>query len=161
MTRISAIGIALLCILCVTSCGLKSRQTTTESSSETGYSPVTTDTAATIVPCYAKGYTVKYLPHHVRLVDIHDPQKESSSTFHYALVPKGIKPVGIPSDYTVIETPVEHVMCMTSLQLSNFIRLDALQLCGGHHQYAPSLQQGDERPFEVRRDREDWYRREL
>ena len=110
MTRISAIGIALLCILCVTSCGLKSRQTTTESSSETGYSPVTTDTAATIVPCYAKGYTVKYLPHHVRLVDIHDPQKESSSTFHYALVPKGIKPVGIPSDYTVIETPVEHVM---------------------------------------------------
>ena len=61
MTRISAIGIALLCILCVTSCGLKSRQTTTESSSETGYSPVTTDTAATIVPCYAKGYTVKYL----------------------------------------------------------------------------------------------------
>ena len=62
MTRISAIGIALLCILCVTSCGLKSRQTTTESSSETGYSPVTTDTAATIVPCYAKGYTVKYLP---------------------------------------------------------------------------------------------------
>ena len=125
MTRISAIGIALLCILCVTSCGLKSRQTTTESSSETGYSPVTTDTAATIVPCYAKGYTVKYLPHHVRLVDIHDPQKESSSTFHYALVPKGIKPVGIPSDYTVIETQVEHVMCMTSLQLSNFIRLDA------------------------------------
>lgn len=125
MTRISAIGIALLCILCVTSCGLKSRQTTTESSSETGYSPVTTDTAATIVPCYAKGYTVKYLPHHVRLVDIHDPQKESSSTFHYALVPKGIKPVGIPSDYTVIEAPVEHVMCMTSLQLSNFIRLDA------------------------------------
>ena len=125
MTRISAIGIALLCILCVTSCGLKSRQTTTESSSETGYSPVTTDTAATIVPCYAKGYTVKYLPHHVRLVDIHDPQKENGNTFHYALVPKGIKPVGIPSDYTVIETPVEHVMCMTSLQLSNFIRLDA------------------------------------
>ena len=107
MTRISAIGIALLCILCVTSCGLKSRQTTTESSSETGYSPVMTDTAATIVPLYAKGYTVKYLPHHVRLVDIHDPQKENGNTFHYALVPKGIKPVGIPSDYTVIETPVE------------------------------------------------------
>ena len=48
------LGIALLCILCVTACGLKSRQTTTESSSETGYSPVTTDTAATMVPCYAK-----------------------------------------------------------------------------------------------------------
>ena len=53
MTRISAIGIALLCILCVTSCGLKSRQTTTESSSETGYSPVTTDTAGTHVTGHA------------------------------------------------------------------------------------------------------------
>ena len=125
MTRISAIGIALLCILCVTSCGLKSRQTTTESSSETGYSPVTTDTAATIVPCYAKGYTVKYLPQPCPSGGYTRPSKRSSSTFHYALVPKGIKPVGIPSDYTVIETPVEHVMCMTSLQLSNFIRLDA------------------------------------
>ena len=100
MTRISAIGIALLCILCVTSCGLKSRQTTTESSSETGYSPVTTDTAATIVPCYAKGYTVKYLPHHVRLVDIHDPQKEEGNTFRYALVPRGTKPAGIPADHS-------------------------------------------------------------
>lgn len=68
---------------------------------------------------------MKYLPDHVRLVDIHDPQKENGNTFHYALVPKGIKPAGVPDDYTVIETPVEHVMCMTSLQLSNFIRLDA------------------------------------
>ena len=29
--------------------------------------------------CYAKGYTVKYLPHHVRLVDIHDPQKKAAA----------------------------------------------------------------------------------
>lgn len=36
-----------------------------------------------------------------------------------------MKPAGIPADYTVIETPVKHVICMTSLQLSNFIRLDA------------------------------------
>ena len=102
MTRISAIGIALLCALCVTSCSSKSKQTSTASSSEKSHLPVAADTAAAIVPLYAKGYTVKYLPDHVRLVDIHDPQKENGNTFHYALVPKGIKPAGVPDDYTVI-----------------------------------------------------------
>ena len=52
-------------------------------------------------------------------------KKEEGNTFRYALVPRGTKPAGIPADYTVIETPVKHVICMTSLQLSNFIRLDA------------------------------------
>ncbi len=51
--------------------------------------------------------------------------KRRGNTFRYALVPRGTKPAGIPADYTVIETPVKHVICMTSLQLSNFIRLDA------------------------------------
>lgn len=68
---------------------------------------------------------MKYLPNHVRLVDLRDPQNESSNTFHYALVPRGTKPEGIPSDYTVIETPVRSAICMTSLQLSNFIKLEA------------------------------------
>lgn len=68
---------------------------------------------------------MSYLPDGVRLVDIHDPQKENSNTFHYALVPRGTTPSAIPQDYAVIETPVKHVICMTSLQLSNFIRLDA------------------------------------
>lgn len=75
--------------------------------------------------CLCKGYSVEYLSGDVRLIDICDPQKENGNTFHYALVPKGRKPSGIPENYTVIETPVKHVMCMTSLQLSNFIRLDA------------------------------------
>ena len=68
---------------------------------------------------------MKYLPNHVRLVDLRDPQNESSNTFHYALVPRGTRPEVIPSDYTVIETPVRSVICMTSLQLSNFIKLEA------------------------------------
>ncbi len=53
-----------------------------------------------------KAETVKYLPHHVRLVDSTRPSKKKaaalSTTRWYR---KGIKPVGIPSDYTVIETP--------------------------------------------------------
>ena len=78
-----------------------------------------------IYPVYAQGFEVKYLPNHVRLVDLRDPQNESSNTFHYALVPRGTKPEGIPSDYAVIETPVRSAICMTSLQLSNFIKLEA------------------------------------
>lgn len=121
MTRIPAIGIALLYILLITSCSSKSKRTTDE---HTAAAVSITDTAAVVASVYAKGYTVKYLPESVRLVDLQDPQNESSNTFHYALAPKGTKPAGIPADYTVIETPVEHVICMTSLQLSNFIRLD-------------------------------------
>ena len=78
-----------------------------------------------ITPVYAKGFRVTYTPT-CRLVDISDPQKEGGESFHYALVPRGVKPENIPADYTVIETPVKSVICMTSLQLSNFIKLDAL-----------------------------------
>lgn len=123
MTRLPIIGFAFLCVLSITSCSSKSKQAIDETTSTSSYS--VTDTGTVIVPVYAKGYTVKYLPENVRLVDIHDPQKESSNTFHYALVPKGTKPSNIPADYTVIETPAEQVICMTSLQLSNFIHLDA------------------------------------
>lgn len=122
MTRIPVIATALFSVLCLTACGSKSKQTSAETTSTTIF---VSDSATMIVPVYAKGYTVKYLPDNIRLVDLHDPQKESSNTFHYALVPKGTKPADIPADYTVIETPVDKVICMTSLQLSNFISLEA------------------------------------
>ncbi|WP_281644431.1 ABC transporter substrate-binding protein [Bacteroides zoogleoformans] len=131
MMRISAIGIAFCCILSITSCGAKSKQTSGQDVVAADCSVAATDTAAIVTPVYAKGYAVKYLPGDVRLVDIHDPQKESSRTFHYALVPKGTQPAGIPDDYTVIETPVRRVICMTSLQLSNFIRLNACDCVAG------------------------------
>lgn len=31
-----------------------------------------------------------------------------------------------PKDYTIIEVPVQKVVCMTTLQLSNFIKLNAI-----------------------------------
>lgn len=125
MTRIPVIATAFFCVLCVAACGSKSRQTSVESVSVGSSTVTVADSATVIVPVYAKGYSVEYLSGDVRLIDICDPQKENGNTFHYALVPKGRKPSGIPENYTVIETPVKHVMCMTSLQLSNFIRLDA------------------------------------
>ena len=124
MTRIPTIAATLFCALCITACGSKTKQTS-GASSPIALSTSVIDTATTIIPVYAKGYSVKYLPGNIRLIEIRDPQKENSNTFHYALVPEGVTPSGIPDDYLVIETPVKQVMCMTSLQLSNFIRLGA------------------------------------
>ena len=120
MKRTTAITVSLLSILCV-ACGPKNKQNSTDLQATTA-SVSATDS---IYPVYAQGFEVKYLPNHVRLVDLRDPQNESSNTFHYALVPRGTKPEGIPSDYAVIETPVRSAICMTSLQLSNFIKLEA------------------------------------
>ncbi|MDR1202248.1 MAG: ABC transporter substrate-binding protein [Tannerellaceae bacterium] len=79
-------------------------------------------TGARIVPQYAKGFELTYTNHYI-LADIQDPQQEESHSFHYAFIKRGTRPEGIPSDYTVIETPIRSVICMTSLQLSNFIKL--------------------------------------
>ena len=75
-----------------------------------------------IMPEYAKGFKVTYT-NRACLLDIQDPQNEESQSFHYALVPRGAEAKDIPSDYTVIETPIRSVICMTSLQLSNFIKM--------------------------------------
>lgn len=82
-------------------------------------------TDSTIEVKYAQGFKVTNFEGY-RLVDIQDPQHESETMYHYALVNKGQKPEGIPSEYTIIETPVQNVICMTTLQLSNFIKLKAL-----------------------------------
>lgn len=125
MTRTPFIATIFFCTLCITACGSKSKQTSVEFSSVASDTVLVVDTAITLKPVYAKGYSVRYFSGNVRLVDICDPQKESSNIFHYALVSKGANPSGIPDNYTVVETPVRRVMCMTSLQLSNFICLNA------------------------------------
>lgn len=74
---------------------------------------------------YAQGFNVSYHDNY-RLVDIQDPQQENETVYHYALVNRGQSHEGIPKDYIVIEVPVQKVVCMTTLQLSNFIKLDAI-----------------------------------
>ena len=75
-----------------------------------------------IRPHYAQGFTVAYRSG-ICLVDIHDPQLADGEVFRYALVKRGAKPADVPAGYTIIETPVRSVICMTTLQLSNFIKL--------------------------------------
>ena len=80
------------------------------------------DSTERIMPSYAKGFEVKYLDGGVRLLDIHDPENVEKEQFFFALVPKG-SDAKIPEGYTRVEIPIESAICMTSLQLSNFIKL--------------------------------------
>jgi len=79
---------------------------------------------------YAQGFTVTHVGD-IRLIDLQDPQKEESQSFHYALVPKGANTDGIPKEYTPVVIPIRKVICMTSLQLSSFIKLDRLDAVVG------------------------------
>lgn len=74
---------------------------------------------------YAQGFHVSYHDNY-RLVDIQDPQHENETVYQYALVDRGESHMGIPKEYTIIEVPIRKVVCMTTLQLSNFIKLDAI-----------------------------------
>lgn len=114
-------GSCLAVLLLASSCGQKSSQAVKTEV------PVQTAAAADvrITPEYATGFQLTYADGYI-LADLCDPQSEESTSFHYALVKRGTRPEGIPADYTVIETPVRSVICMTSLQLSNFIKLNAL-----------------------------------
>lgn len=82
------------------------------------------DTTKVIVK-YAEGFDVIY-DGNVRLITIQDPQHETEAIYRYALVNRGQSHDGIPDGYTIIETPVKSLICMTTLQLSNFIKLEAL-----------------------------------
>lgn len=125
------IWIICLIIPLLFSCKIRNNSKTTENS--------TTDSTFThqnknvqIIPKYAKGFNVTYTDKGYCLLDIRDPQKEEGvETFNYALKPKGVKVSDIPKGYTVIETPVKSTICMTSLQLSNFIKLAELDAVVG------------------------------
>lgn len=97
------------------SCNTNKKETTNQQSSATKSTEIK----------YAKGFQVTDYANY-KLVDVTDPAKESDITYKYALLKRGESSEGIPSDYTIIETPVSSVICMTNLQLSNFIKLEAL-----------------------------------
>ena len=102
-------------LLLLFSCNTNKKGTTNQQSSETKSTEIK----------YAKGFQVTDYANY-KLVDVTDPAKESDITYKYALLKRGESSEGIPSDYTIIETPVSSVICMTNLQLSNFIKLEAL-----------------------------------
>lgn len=79
---------------------------------------------------YAKGFKVSDKGD-FKLVDICDPSGESDIVYRYALFNRGAEVENIPEGYEIIEVPVRSVICMTTLQLSNFIKLDAVDKITG------------------------------
>lgn len=98
-------------------------------------------------PRYAEGFSLRS-EGGVWLVDIQDPQKEdeegemAEGAYRYAFVPRG-SDLRVPEGYERIEIPVRKVVCMTTLQLSNFIALDRRDLVAGltstRHLFDPQI----------------------
>ena len=113
-------GLCFAALLLITGCHSNTKGTDAQSASA-----LQDTTSSSLNPHHATGFKVTEGKGY-HLLDIQDPQHEEGTSYHFALVPRGTKPEGIPADYTVIETPVRSVICMTALQLSNFITLEAL-----------------------------------
>ncbi len=103
---------------------------------------------------HARGFAISRLKDGVYLVNIQDPQNAASEAYRYALVPREVEVKDLPESYTVIRTPVRSVICMTSLQLSNFIALDACPKVVGitstRHLFNPAMRKQLETGHTVR-----------
>lgn len=91
--------------------------------SENGLSSADTIQTA-LAPRYAKGFKITVRPDGVKLLSISEPNNNHAIPELFALVPKGTK-AEIPDGYTVIPTPTDRVICMTTPQLAGFTGLNA------------------------------------
>ena len=106
----------LLALALLFSCGGHRNQSEAKS-----WTNANVDSASVIVPHYAKGFNVRY-GDEITFLDINDPENKEAEQFHFALVDKEYKG-DIPEGYTRLNIPIETAICMTSLQLSNFLKL--------------------------------------
>jgi iron complex transport system substrate-binding protein len=94
---------------------------------------------------YAKGFQLSQTEDGLLLLDIHDPEGREAQSFHFALAPKGQTGCTAPEGYTLLPIPVDRAVCMTSLQLSNFIRLNQLDKVVGitstRHLFNPTMKE--------------------
>lgn len=114
------IFIAMAAMLVCASCSNKSKPTDN-----------TVGKTTTVEIKYAKGFTVRNGENGMRLVDVKDPQKGKSKTYHFALVNGNGQGVTIPDGYTRINVPIKRTILMTMLQLSNFTALNAHDVVKG------------------------------
>ena len=114
-----------LCLLACILCCCKGNQTSNGQENNSQLSIVNSQLV------YAQGFAITNLSDGVRLIDIQDPQAEESTAWHFALVPKELKSYEVPQEYTVVRTPVSKAICMTMLQLADFIALNALDQVSG------------------------------
>ncbi|MFG6427019.1 ABC transporter substrate-binding protein [Lepagella muris] len=113
-------AIHILCLaaaVMLTACGARNAAGANDAEASSA-----TDSIATVIPKYAQGFHVKNSGD-ITLLDINDPENREAEKFHFALTDKDF--IGeIPQGYKRINIPIESAICMTSLQLSNFLKLD-------------------------------------
>ena len=112
-------------LLFLVSCGQKSKN----NAQAVGVAVSTSDSSRSILPEYAEGFEVQDVEGGC-LVTIQDPQKEKGKgeIYQYAFVrdKEAFAKNKVSADYVVQPVPIKNIICMTSLQLSNFIKLDEL-----------------------------------
>ena len=115
--------VRVLCLSCVCGVLFCCKSTPRKQSSREQAVNVTGDSVAQVRIKYAKGF---WLENHdgYSVLNIKDPQESSHTCYQYALVPRGAG-VKTPEGMPVVQLPVRSAVCMTSLQLSNFIKLGA------------------------------------
>lgn len=106
----------LICALSGSACGGRGAE-----GSKTSDESIAFDSTLMVKPAYAQGFKVKYLDNMV-LLDINDPENREVEQFHFALTDKDFSGE-VPEGCTRLNVPVESAICMTSLQLSNFLKL--------------------------------------
>lgn len=119
MTSKTRLVYLLITTFCLAGCGYKSRNPV----SENGLPSADTIQTA-LAPHYAKGFKITVRPDGVKLLSISEPNNNHAIPELFALVPKGTK-AEIPDGYTVIPTPTDRVICMTTPQLAGFTGLNA------------------------------------
>lgn len=114
-------GVYLIGLIALTACHSKNgpSEASTLGEEEGGAQPIEVK--------YAKNFTLDDTDLNVRLLTIRNAEGKHAAEYKYALVSgqadeKEIQ--SIPEDYEVIHVPLTRFICMTSLQLSNFIALD-------------------------------------
>lgn len=109
-----AVGVYLVGFLALISCAQP--KTGTSEGGESGFQPIQVK--------YARNFVVEDSIPGLRLLTICNAEGKHATAYRYALVNGDGKGVDIPDGYEVIKVPVNRFICMTSLQLSNFIALN-------------------------------------
>ncbi|MBO7099667.1 MAG: ABC transporter substrate-binding protein [Bacteroidaceae bacterium] len=107
-------GVYLIGFLALMACTRP--QTGTSEVKDSGFQPIQVK--------YARNFVLEDSIPGLRLLTICNAEGKHSTAYRYALVNGDGKGVDIPDGYEVIKVPVNRFICMTSLQLSNFIALN-------------------------------------
>lgn len=116
--------VRVLCLSCVCGILFGCKSTPHKQSSKEQIVNVSGDSVVPLQIKYAKGF---WLENHdgYSVLNIKDPQESSHTHYQYVLIPRGAQ-VKTPEGMPVVQLPVRRAVCMTSLQLSNFIKLGAI-----------------------------------